>query len=53
MIDASIAFRTSRESGLLRSAASLAPLAIFLALLLYLGVAAPRFLTLGTFALIL
>jgi ribose transport system permease protein len=40
-------------SGLVRSVASLAPLVIFLAMLLYLGVAAPRFLTLGALALIL
>jgi len=53
MTDASVAPRAVRTGGLLKSAASLAPLAIFLALLLYLGVAAPSFLAPGTIALIL
>jgi len=53
MTDASIPLSAARTSGLVLSIASLAPLVIFLALLLYLGVAAPRFLTLGTLALIL
>jgi ribose transport system permease protein len=43
----------ARTSGLVRSVASLAPLVIFLALLLYLGLAAPRFLTFEMLALIL
>lgn len=44
---------SARASGVVRLVASLAPLVIFLALLLYLGVAAPRFLTLEMLALIL
>jgi ribose transport system permease protein len=47
------ALRADRLASFLGSAAALAPLLIFLALLLYLGIAAPRFLTLETLALIL
>lgn len=53
MTDLSMAPRAARTSGLVRSAASFAPLVIFLALLLYLGVAAPRFLAPETIALVL
>jgi ribose transport system permease protein len=53
MTDSLTAIRAEPSNGLIRSIASLAPLLIFLALLLYLGVAAPRFLTLETLAIIL
>ncbi len=53
MTSAAADLRKGARTDLFSSAASIAPLAIFLALLLYLGVEAPNFLSPSTIALIL